>query len=81
MNNDPKTFWVRAHMWQHIQVLHPVPANSEEQALKKFREAVGDARDLVIEGVAEDPEELIGPQFGDNPIDMDDETPPDRTIN
>lgn len=81
MENDPKTFWVRAHLWQHLQVLHPIAAKSEEDALKQFREATKTARDVVIEGCSEDPEELIGPRFGDETITDVDDTSPDRIIN
>lgn len=67
--------WIRANLWQHVQLLQPIEADSEEEALKLFREATATARDVVIEGVALDPEELIGPQFGDEAPPSED-TPP-----
>lgn len=69
MENNPKMIWVRANLWQHVQILQPIEAESEEEALRLFKEATVTAREVVIEGVSEDPEELIGPNFGDQQVD------------
>lgn len=79
MDNEPKIYWIRGHLWQHVQFLQPVEAKDEEEAMKRFREATATARDVVVQGLAEDPEELIGPQYGDEVIDTPDETP--HTLN
>lgn len=69
MENDPKVWWIRAHLWQFVQTLTPVEAESKEHAIKLFKEATAQAKDVVIEGVSTDVEELVSFE--------DDETPQD----
>lgn len=72
MENNPKIWWVRAHLWQFVQTLHPIEASTKEDAIKVFREATATARDVVIEGVSTDIEELVS-------LDNDDDdTPPNN---
>lgn len=80
MENDPKIWWIRGHLWQHVSLLQPVEADSREEAIKLFKEATATAKDVVIQGVSQDPEELIGTEFGDEP--QEDKSPlTNRTIN
>lgn len=65
MNNDPKIWWIRGNFWIHQQCLVPIEADSEQEALSIFKEGTKEAKDVIIEGVSQDPEELMGPHFGD----------------
>jgi hypothetical protein len=80
LSNNPTIYWVRGHLWQHVQVLTPVEAKSQEEAIKLFREATATARDVVVEGVSTDPEELIGAEFGDDINSTEEDLPPAKRI-
>lgn len=70
MENNPKIWWIKAHLWQFVQTFAPVEAATKEEALKRFREATATARDVVIEGISTDVEELISIEDEDEaPID------------
>jgi hypothetical protein len=59
-------------MWQHIYVIQPIEADSEEEAAEIFIKGTPSARDRVIEEVISDPERLEevlnGEHDNDEPI-------------
>lgn len=67
--NDNKVWWIKAHLWQFVQTLVPIEAGTKEEAIKRFREATATARDVVVEGVSTDVEELVSFEDDSSPTD------------
>lgn len=60
-------YYIKANLWQHIDVIQPIEAESEDEAVKTFTTALeGKARDLQIEEVILTEERLKEVLIGDD---------------